>query len=270
MATDPRTDDELADVFGEWAEDFANAAIRYDAGDVSAAKQLSVSLRTLFDTHKRNALRALGVEPETYSYYSTPLRASATPLVESAGGGMWRPNQPPEQMFADYLPIFMMFRGEWDRLPFDKWWNEELRGAMGTPLSRRMFVRELADRDGGAHFDRALDPAYAEVRRQKDFKISTQISGVAVSPPKGRQFASIRQIAFEVQLTLDEAIPHLLPNRLAYPVHMKFFPPWMGGTDYGGTSPMRVDLDKKYLRGVLQDLEKEGGGALPKWKYKPE
>ncbi len=63
---------------------------------------------------------------------------------------------------------------------FVDWWNDPvLTDADGTTYGRRSLVRSVANKEGGAHVDEALPPAYAALTREN----SIGITQVAVSQP---------------------------------------------------------------------------------------
>jgi hypothetical protein len=68
------------------------------------------------------------------------------------------------------------------------------------------LVLGLAHLDGGAHVDPELPAAYAALSRSNSLGWEMHISGELVSL-ESPVLANVRQIAYEVELTLDEQLP---------------------------------------------------------------
>ena len=93
---------------------------------------------------------------------------------------------------------------------FDEWWSTPVvKDDNGDLFDRRGLVLGLAHKDGGAHVDPEVDAAYAALSRSNSL-------GWAVHQPGGSQpmpnpvLPSVRQIAFELERTLEGQLPFLL------------------------------------------------------------
>lgn len=84
-------------------------------------------------------------------------------------------------------------------VPFKQWWDEPVsKDTAGNLWSRKDHVRTLANKEGGAHVDPNLDPAYEAL-------ISANGFGMQFLTPEGECLdftgdpaaASVRQIAHE-------------------------------------------------------------------------
>lgn len=92
-------------------------------------------------------------------------------------------------------------------VPFDEYWNRTvLLDLKERPFTRKDIVLEIADTDGGAHVDPALEEKYHELTRQNGLGIAGQEAGVWRST-NDVALACVRQIAHEVLRTLVADYP---------------------------------------------------------------
>lgn len=98
--------------------------------------------------------------------------------------------------------------------PFQAWWADPvLRDGQGKAFARRDLVLALAHLDGGAHVDPELPAAYAALSRSNSLGWEVHKGGQLLSL-ENPVLANVRQIAYEVRLTLEEQLPdelRLLP-----------------------------------------------------------
>jgi len=88
---------------------------------------------------------------------------------------------------------------------FVDWWNDAVvTDDQGRPIARRDFVLWLANQDGGAHVDATMGAAYAGLSRGG----VASFQPIAGDDPRFKDLAapSVRQIAYELELTLDEQL----------------------------------------------------------------
>jgi hypothetical protein len=185
-----------------------NASKSYDGGSHAEAKNLATRLRVLLHDHGRNSrsvLAQLGVK-ERLPYLDTS-HAEPPPGVIVMGGGLCMISAhlaPGDAGFSRYAPPLGDLSPDRQHPPqaFVDWWTDPVvADDHGRPISRRQFVLWLAEQDGGAHVDPSVDESYAE--------LST--TGVSTfSPPESQDprfrdlvAPSVRQIAYELQVTLD-------------------------------------------------------------------
>lgn len=97
---------------------------------------------------------------------------------------------------------------------FEEWWERSVtKDGAGELFSRRDFVMTVANKDGGAHVDPSLSPAYAALTRHNSmgWVLSSSDPALDKGPLLGNlAFVGIRQIAFEVDQTLQRDLSHLL------------------------------------------------------------
>jgi hypothetical protein len=87
----------------------------------------------------------------------------------------------------------------------DRWNDAVLGDDAGNSFSRKSFVLAVATQDGGSHFDATLDAAYAALTRDRT------LTSFQPAPGGNEAFkdvapSSIRQVAYELQRTLEEQI----------------------------------------------------------------
>jgi hypothetical protein len=90
-------------------------------------------------------------------------------------------------------------------MDFVTWWNDlVIQDNLGNHFSRKDLVLEVANTDGGAHIDAALDANYASLTRDNSLGwISSD--GRTERPLTDIELHSIRQVAYELLETLHKA-----------------------------------------------------------------
>ena len=178
----------------------------YDSGKHWAALPLAASLRLLLhDTPNSHALLAQLGELNSVEFCDSAYHRNPDNLIRSHEGlvtmaviggktGAW------------YLPVLTNNRDRRDYpiVSFRSWWDlMVLQDWVGHSWTRRSLVLEMANKEGGAHDD----PTQSEAIRAVELENSM---GWVVKDSRGdgtfenRPFLpSIRQIAWEVQFTLE-------------------------------------------------------------------
>lgn len=102
------------------------------------------------------------------------------------------------------IPLFVADEGEpplWQRnLSFNRWMDEVVYfNDKKHSLTRKNLIFTMRDKDSGGHFDPKInDEAYVDFRMDADSTIRTPLG-----PLKGGHFATMRQIAWELDKSLD-------------------------------------------------------------------
>ena len=195
-------------------------------------------------------------------FFNTPDNGLWSKLVRDEGGGFIILAQDGkaarEEATTNCHPVYDVFdKGTWSRVKFSKWWHDPvLAAANRRVLTREQLVLAMANQDGGAHIDRMMDEAYASVTGKQDVKVTYHVGGVSASAKHGRHYSAVRQIAYEVQMTLDAELSDLLPEPLTFPSPLP--------ADSVMRMPSEVQVKMKYerehLEGVLKSLEEAGEG----------
>jgi len=187
-----------------------NSCRSYDQGDVEEAVRIAVALRVCFYDTGRSVSLITHLHSTSISLLST-----AASLVEDA----ILPNLYLVQATADINMADESSRDSMrcicrplldssprnDRIAFNDWWEEvviEHKQPQST-MTRKGLVLAAADKDGGAHVDKELNPVYDYASRGSGVKIE-----VHFQPQWGRSprtlhyenvhFGTLRQIAYEV------------------------------------------------------------------------
>lgn len=212
---------DLAELLREHVYFLETSAAAFDDGHPHEAKRMAVHLRTLLhDTAKSKSLLGQLRIKELLPWADTAIYPDPTwaddyalGLCRLAGEGVgpalkWRNAAPLDDTGPDraHPPA-----------AFCDWWNDPvLADKEGHTFSRCQFVGYLANKDGGAHVDPKLAPAYEALSRHNSMWVrQLQGGGMAFgggrletpwsSPPDIHLgLASIRQITHEVLVTLRD------------------------------------------------------------------
>jgi len=87
---------------------------------------------------------------------------------------------------------------------FPDWWNKiVIIDSLKTKFSRRDLVLALANKDGGAHVDPALDESYNNLSRKNSVGWIAHHSSGVETPVNEIELYSVRQIAYELLMSID-------------------------------------------------------------------
>ena len=188
--------------------DFLNASgIAYDAGKEGEAKRLAVVLRILLHDTKRShsLLGSLGVK-DSLRYWAVMGSAAKNELIFMGLSMAFTPEG------MRYMPSL---RDPKQRVTLADWWNALVlfNPKENVEFSRGSAILSLANKDGGAHVDRSLDAAYAALSRSNSFGWEVTLgSGGAGIVENNPALPLVRTAAHEVQGTLNEQLPNLIPE----------------------------------------------------------
>jgi len=187
----------------------------FDDGNENEAVRLAVSIRVLVhDTQSAHSLLGQLGEKDNLAYVDTTFDILPGNLIPTNGLAMLgvsvRRGRAKGQYAAplDNLPPPRLNKPP---KPFDDWWNSPIiRDSQDATFSREDLVLALAHKEGGAHVDPELEVAYAALSR------SNSLGWILVDQAGTRPLyespvpASVRQIAFELQTTIEEQLGHLV------------------------------------------------------------
>ena len=89
---------------------------------------------------------------------------------------------------------------------FPNWWNKiVIVDSQRAQFSRRQLILALANKDGGGHVDAELDEKYASLSRQNSVGWIFS-NGLSETPLEGIELFSVRQIAFEVSISISRQL----------------------------------------------------------------
>jgi hypothetical protein len=176
------------------------SADAYDGGFDGEAKRIAVSIRVLVhDTkHSKSLLGQLGRKSESFLDSALPI----TPANKNTHSGLVVTSIVPG-VGAKYVAFLDDGPGgQPAHVDFDSWWSSTVFvDSKGRELSRKDLVLTVANQDGGAHIDPALDSTYADLSRHNSLGW-TYSDGGKSEPMEGPERAALRQICHEVLKTL--------------------------------------------------------------------
>jgi hypothetical protein len=114
---------------------------------------------------------------------------------------------------VEFIPPLDNFpdRRVYKKRSFNNWWSRVyiFKDKNGTLFTRENIVREVTDKDGGAHIDPALNTTYADISRFNSLAFKYINKDGEESQLPSPIPAAIRQIAHEVLKTLQDEFPSL-------------------------------------------------------------
>jgi hypothetical protein len=255
----PRTAEEKRVAIVRLVRRARELALQYDKGDPDAVIDLAAKINTLVNPERRESVlkKFLGVDVKTLTFASTPDSRLPFRLVESIAAGMHHTDGRQPELEASYVPRYDRDAGPLPFVPFDQWYTgEAVFELSGGSINRKELLDAVRNKDGGAHLDTHVPPLHATVMRQEEFKHRISDGASSAEPVIGAQEASIRQVAFEVQLTIDRHLAKKLGIEMSFPA-----PPvrHLGST-------LRVEPSEEY-RKQLQEMAKAGDPNDPVTRF---
>jgi hypothetical protein len=209
---------------------------RFDDGDEVMVKPMATALRVLLHSNpnpkssSRALLDHLGLRSGRWWDIAGPLGNSSHPnhcalvayQLANVGGDIQ----------VTCLPKFTALHDHKKRIAFDEWWTRPVaRNSLSREAFSRMdIVRGVADTDGGAHVDAAVEDRYARFRSGEFLsfraasgapgsgavflKDSADISGELIM---GAHIAAVRTIAHETLQTLNCHAPRSFRHPFRHP-----------------------------------------------------
>lgn len=193
------TQDELKKALFEQRKLIEELSRVYDGGVHVVAKSIAVHLRALLHDTKqsKSLLQSLNIK-EKLSFLNSAIPYNEANLLSHTGLTVIAASP----RGANYEPLGNAAYKEWQI--FDKWWEDiVIRDKNGHLFSRKDIILNIADTDGGAHTDPAINEKYYGLSRENSAGCQHIDSELISSNIELIELASIRQIAFEIVSTLD-------------------------------------------------------------------
>ncbi|WDI93605.1 YecA family protein [Xanthomonas campestris] len=198
MTDHQQSEEELKAHLEEQISFLKASADSYDSGFEGEAKRIAVALRVLLHDTRSSAslLGQLGLKSGQFFDTSWPISPeNMTPhsgLIVTAMGTAG----------ARYVAFLDEGIEQPTLRSFDEWWNSPVFvDSQKRHISRKELVLAVANQDGGAHVDPALDRKYADLSRKNS--LGWNISdGSREDPMGGPEKAALRQICHEALKTL--------------------------------------------------------------------
>ena len=182
----------------------------YDSGTEAAAKLLSLNIRVLLHHHGSSIslLQQLRLR-EKIKYLDTSKHIYDVML--SSYSGLTNMQKDSHEAPWKYVPLYDFMRKELkvpEKISFPKWWNQVvIIDNEDRNFNRREIILNVANTDGGAHVDPALEEAYMALSRQNSLGWVIQEKGKFVPVKNKAELATVRQIAYELLLSFKEQLP---------------------------------------------------------------
>jgi hypothetical protein len=207
-----RTHDELLELFEEQVGFLERSNELFDTGHLSEAKRLSVPLRAIFHESKFSRyplIKQLGLE-NTLTWVDTaglPDPRKRLPHTGLFQMGINIENGKGEPVLqaplSDYPPSLMRTTGpllpRGSRIYFEAWWNNSvMKDSEGTEFSRREFVLDLCNKEGGAHIDPVSPAAYRKLAKGNSMGWVFRQGDGPEQPLSNPVLYAMRQISYEV------------------------------------------------------------------------
>jgi hypothetical protein len=183
----------------------------YDEGEVEEAIRIAVTIRTMIHDTNRSTSLLTHLNAKGIKLWSSVHRNVTEGTLSYHGMGMhtwWREGN---RAGGSYGPSFDEGPGML-LLPVSEWWNQIVYvfsrrpkedptgGIQVTRLSRRDIVWTATNKDGGAHVDEKLTPAYEMLA--KDGAVGSFRWGEQIIPITKAHLVTLRQIGHEVLRSL--------------------------------------------------------------------
>jgi hypothetical protein len=205
--------DELVEHLREQMDLLRASGTAFDAGGLHHAKPLATVLRVMLHDTDQSAsvLKQLGVKDSLRfmdsAEHINPRNLAPTPglvmmqMTTGVGGSYVPP-------LANLAPSRMQ-----PPLPFEEWWlNPVTRDSHDNVFRRKDYVQTVSNKEGGAHVSENLPEKYAALTRNNSLGWMYFEGTEENSAPFDTNVAlpSVRQIAFEVERTVEDQLGGLL------------------------------------------------------------
>lgn len=216
----PLTDRDLWVHLNEQISFLYNSSRAYDDGQWWEAKRLAVTVRILVHEPER---------PTAGGRPSRPLLAQMGKANIPFCNSTWPydpENLAPHMglVAIEHSPAGVRFIPVRDLSPkntmsFSAWWHQVVFATQdrSVRIRRRDLVLALANEDGGAHVDPELKIAYAKLKQFNALGWKTIDQLGNETDLQGAGYAAMRQIAYEVWISLADAFPECFVERTDSP-----------------------------------------------------
>jgi hypothetical protein len=186
-----------------------SSANAYDNGFRGEAKRLAVTIRILVHNTKKSQSLLTQLQLKHLLFFDTAVAYNPNNYFSYCGLAIVTisPTEGGEFIPLCLAPPGMPGVSSPKQIQFDSWWNAKvIVDQTRKEYTRRDLVLTVCDREGGAHVDPKLDAAYLALTRDNTMGYRYNI-GHSDENVLGVELASVRQIAYEVLLTLKTECP---------------------------------------------------------------
>lgn len=257
---------------------------QYDTGNEVLSKPIAACLRTLLhDTSSSHSVLGQMDMKKTLSFFSTPQLDKnlpqfrmATPIMNGkVYSSKLHPDLPPE-LDLIWKPKYDYFKSQeyglerhvarvrWARAHFEDWWQDPVFPAdeHGILSRKQLVVATIANEEGGSHVAPNASRRAEAVVNPK-FKITIKAQGVSKEADRPPHYAAIRQVAFELQMTLKDKLPdHPAMKSLTPPPDPQTYARHGELADRPPLAHIRFVLHQLTARGLRDDFDKRQAELL--------
>jgi hypothetical protein len=207
-----KSEDELRRNFLHAFDALTLSAKSYDEGYYGEAVRLAATVHVFVHDHGKSSVSLLThLKRKSIAFVSTAVPLNPRNLLTEMPLVMMRLSSDQPSVF--YVPRLddgpPIGRSE---EPFHKWWDAGvMRDNRRRIFSRKNLISNMRHREGGAHVDGQLDEMFADLGRNNSMGWVGISAGEKFVPAYGPEYASVRQIAHELTLTLRAYCADLLP-----------------------------------------------------------
>lgn len=199
-----------------------NSARLFDDGEIDEACRIATAIRVLvYDKGKSKSLLFKLMDIKDLSFYDTALSKSKGSLSPYHGLVGMELSPKPKWVWLPHCFGSKEPAPTTPRIQFDSWWNSVvLQDNQGVLFTRKDIVLALCNQDGGAHVDPEIDDQYERLEKAKEFAYQFGSGNKKTTPVAGAGQATVRQLGYEVMLTLKDKFPeyfvgiYLQPERV--------------------------------------------------------
>lgn len=176
---------------------------RFDEGEVAEAKRLATHIRTmLHDGRGQSLVTQLGLKRKLLFYDAVDMNDPSIKWgIGPVAVSMWTGPSGPRCAWAPLLDRGTATNAV-SRRRWHHWWSRVvMKDAPTTGFSRENIVLWVAQQDGGAHVDPALEVRYADLSRRNAMGCIAN-TGNGPQPMPHIELMCVRHIAHELLVTL--------------------------------------------------------------------
>lgn len=193
----PQSREELEAHLAEQVQFLEASAASFDAGFEGEAKRLALTIRVLVHDkgRSRSLLGQLGMKGGVFFDTSTDMGRDSHLAQHPLVGFVHAPEELPR-----YIALLdLVSPRDVREVDFETWWNGVVFvDQSGRKMTRSGLVLSVAEQDGGAHVDPALNAAYAALSRENSLGWVAGGPGREEIPLASPHLATVRQIAHEL------------------------------------------------------------------------
>ena len=198
-----------------------NSTKLFDEGEIDEACSIATRIRILVhDTGPSKSLlfKQLGITD--LLLYDTALAESKSSLGPYHGLVGIELSQSPQ--WGWFPHCFVDPAADSQKLDFNAWWNAVVLQDNQVVFTRKAIVLALCNKDGGAHIDPDLDERYERLEKSKEFAYKFGSGTRTLTPRAGAGLSTVRQIGYEVMLSVKDKYPQYFSGIYLRPEDMEF------------------------------------------------